>query len=283
VFPEYFTMQLLSYLREPAPARAVRRLAQLAPDYEKLFTRLATESGLYIIGGTHPVIQQGQLFNAAHLFTPNGLVFRQKKVHLTATEKGAYQMSRGHGFYVYHTEYGKIAILVCYDVEFPEAARVLAEAGAEILFVPSCTDERQGFCRVRYCSQARAIENQIYVAMAGTVGNLPEVPYMATHYGQAAILTPSDYFFARDGIAAEGIINQEQMVISDVNLDLLGEQRVSGTVIPLNDLIKDAYDRVIHFSDRRPPVASVAPPAPAPTLVGEGDSGVPVLGSVSSQ
>jgi predicted amidohydrolase/GNAT superfamily N-acetyltransferase len=283
VFPEYFTMQLLSYLREPAPARAVRRLAQLAPDYENLFTRLATESGLYIIGGTHPVIQQGQLFNAAHLFTPNGLVFRQKKVHLTATEKGAYQMSRGHGFYVYHTEYGKIAILVCYDVEFPEAARVLAEAGAEILFVPSCTDERQGFCRVRYCSQARAIENQIYVAMAGTVGNLPEVPYMATHYGQAAILTPSDYFFARDGIAAEGIINQEQMVISDVNLDLLGEQRVSGTVIPLNDLIKDAYDRVIHFSDRRPPVAAVAPPAPAPTRVGEGDSGVPVLGSVSSQ
>ena len=159
-------------------------------------------------------------------------------------------MNRGHGFYVYHTDYAKIAILVCYDVEFPEAARVLAEAGAEILFVPSCTDERQGFCRVRYCAQARAIENQIYVAMAGTVGNLPEVPYMATHYGQAAILTPSDYFFARDGIAAEGIINQEQMVISDINLDLLDEQRVNGTVIPLNDMIKDAYDRVVHFSDQ---------------------------------
>jgi predicted amidohydrolase/GNAT superfamily N-acetyltransferase len=281
VFPEYFTMQLLSYLREPAPARAVRLLAQLAPDYEALFTRLATQSGLYIIGGTHPVIQQGQLFNAAHLFTPSGLVFRQKKVHLTATEKGAYQMSRGHGFYVYHTEYGKIAILVCYDVEFPEAARVLAEAGAEIIFVPSCTDERQGFCRVRYCSQARAIENQIYVAMAGTVGNLPEVPYMATHYGQAAILTPSDYFFARDGIAAEGIINQEQMVISDVNLDLLDEQRISGTVIPLNDLIKDAYDRVIHFSDCRPTRASSVPSAAAAAV--EEGSAVRVLGGVSSR
>ena len=251
VFPEYFTMQLLSYLREPSPARAVRRLAQLAPDYEKLFMRLAVENKFYIIAGTHPVIQAGELFNAAHLFTPNGRVFRQKKVHLTQTEKGPYQMSRGHGFYLYHTEYGKIAILVCYDVEFPEAARVLAEAGAQIIFVPSCTDERQGFCRVRYCAQARAIENQVYVAMAGTVGNLPEVPYMATHYGQAAILTPSDYFFARDGIAAEGNVNQEQMVISDVNLDLLDERRISGTVIPLNDLIKDAYDRVIHYADRR--------------------------------
>jgi predicted amidohydrolase/GNAT superfamily N-acetyltransferase len=268
LFPEYFTMQLLSYLREPAPARAVRRLALLTPEYEGLFLRLAKESGLYIVAGTHPVLQQDQLFNAAHLFTPNGLVFRQKKVHLTPTEKGPYQMSRGHGFYVYHTDYGRIAILVCYDVEFPEAARVLAEGGAQILFVPSCTDERQGFCRVRYCAQARASENQIYVAMASTVGNLPDVPHMATHYGQAAILTPSDYFFARDGIAAEGNVNQEQMVVSDVDLDILEEQRVNGTVIPLNDLIKDAYDRVIHREDRRngdkPVLESVPPNAEAP-------------------
>ncbi len=251
VFPEYFSMQLLSYLREPAPARAVRRLAQLTPEYEMLFKRLAKDSGLYIIAGTHPVVQQGELFNAAHLFTPNGRIFRQKKVHLTHTEKGPYQMSRGHGFYVYHTEYGRVAILVCYDVEFPEAGRVLAEAGAQIIFVPSCTDERQGFCRVRYCAQARASENQIYIALAGTVGNLPEVPCMATHYGQAAILTPADYFFARDGIAAEGTVNQEQMVIADVDLNLLEEQRVNGTVLPLNDLIRDAYDRVIHYADRQ--------------------------------
>lgn len=251
MFPEYFTMQLLSYMSEIAPAKAVRRLAQLTSSYEELFIRLATENGLYIIAGTHPIIQNGELFNAAHLFTPNGRVFRQKKVHLTSTEKGAYQMSRGHGFYVYHTDYGKISILVCYDVEFPEAARLMAEGGAEILFVPSCTDERQGYCRVRYCAQARAIENQIYVAMTGTVGNLPFVPGMSTNYGQAAIMTPSDYSFARDGIASEGSVNQEQIVVADVDLDLLDEQRVNGTVIPLNDLIKDAYDRVIHYADVR--------------------------------
>ena len=251
LFPEFFTMQLLSYINEPAPALAVRRLAQLAPDYEALFMRLAQETGIYIIAGTHPIIQRGKVFNAAHLFTPNGQVFRQKKVHLTPTESGPYQLSRGHGLYLYHTDFGNIAILVCYDVEFPEVARVMAEAGAEILFVPSCTDGREGFCRVRYCAQARAIENQMYVAMTGTVGNLPLVPYMATNYGQAAILTPSDYFFARDGIAAEGNINQEQLVVADVDLDLLDEQRVNGSVIPLQDLIKDAYDNVIHYSDYR--------------------------------
>ncbi len=190
LFPEYFSMQLLSYLREPAPARAVRRLAQMAGEYEDLFKRLAVESRTYIIAGTHPIIQAGELFNAAHLFTPNGRIFRQKKVHLTQTEKGPYQMSRGHGFYLYHTDFGNIGILVCYDVEFPEAARVLAEAGAQIIFVPSCTDERQGFCRVRYCAQARASENQIYVAMAGTVGNLPEVPGMSTHYARPRSLRP---------------------------------------------------------------------------------------------
>ena len=249
LFPEFFTMQLLSYIKEPAPAMAVRRLARMAPEYEALFIRLAKETGIYIIGGTHPVFQRGKVFNAAHLFTPNGQVFRQKKVHLTPTESGPYQLSRGHGLYLYHTDFGNIAILVCYDVEFPEVARVMAEAGAEILFVPACTDGREGFCRVRYCAQARAIENQVYVAMTGTVGNLPLVPYMNTNYGQAAILTPSDYFFARDGIAAEGTINQEQLVVADVDLDLLDEQRVNGSVIPLQDLIKDAYDNVVHFSD----------------------------------
>ncbi len=265
LFPEYFTTQILSYLRERAPGRAVRRLAQMAPEYEELFKRLSKESGMYIIAGTHPIIQQGELFNAAHLFSPDGMIFRQKKVHLTPTEKGPYQMSRGHGFYVYHTDFGKIAVLVCYDVEFPEAARVQAEGGAQIIFVPSCTDERQGYCRVRYCAQARASENQVYVAMASTVGNLPEVPGMATHYGQAAILTPSDYFFARDGIAAEGTINQEQMVISDVDLALLDEQRVNGTVIPLNDMIKDAYDRVIHYAAPRESSNGNAAPSQAST------------------
>ena len=96
---------------------------------------------------------------------------------------------------------------------------------------------------------ARAIENLVFIAMTGTVGNLRFVPYMATDYGQAAILTPSDYFFARDGIAAEGTINQEQIIVADVELDLLDEQRVNGNVIPLQDLIKDACDNVVHFSD----------------------------------
>lgn len=259
LFPEFLTMQLLSYIKEADPALAVRKLAELSPQYEALFRELAIRHNTYIIGGTHPVLEGDQVYNTAHLFTPHGKIFHQRKVHLTRSEKGPYQMSRGNEFCVFETDYGKIAILVCYDVEFPEAARIIAEAGTEILFVPSCTDERQGFNRVRFCSHARAIENQIYVAVTGTVGNLPQVPFMSTNYGQAAIITPNDFYFARDGIAAEGTLNQEQMVVSDVDLALLDERRVNGTVIPLNDKLKEVYEHVAVFKDKQEVTAKALP------------------------
>lgn len=264
LFPEFFTMQLLSFVKEPDPALAVRKLAAMAPQYETLFRRLAIENELYIIGGTHPVEEDGKVYNAAHLFTPHGKIFQQRKVHLTRSEKGPYQMTRGDEFCVFETDYGKISILVCYDVEFPEAARIISEAGTEILFVPSCTDERQGFFRVRYCAHARAIENQIYVAVAGTVGNLPSVPFMSTNYGQAVILTPNDFYFARDGIAAEGTTNQEQMIVSDVDLALLDERRANGTVIPLNDKLTDVYERVAVYVDKEAVTAPALPRLDSP-------------------
>ncbi|HZM00272.1 MAG TPA: hypothetical protein VFD43_08475, partial [Planctomycetota bacterium] len=106
---------------------------------------------------------------------------------------------------------------------------------AEVLLVPSCTDDRQGYLRVRYCAQARAIENQLFVVQASTVGSLPMVPAVSLNWGQAAIMTPSDFSFSRDGILAEGVPNQESMVIGDLNLAQLREGRTSGTVLPLRD------------------------------------------------
>jgi predicted amidohydrolase len=133
------------------------------------------------------------------------------------------------------TDFGRIAVTICYDVEFPELARVAAREGAYILVVPSCTDDRHGFLRVRYCAHARAIENQMYVVHAPTVGSLPMVPAVSLNYGQAAILTPSDFPFARDGILAEGVANQEMMVVGDLNLATIADSRQTGTVLPLRD------------------------------------------------
>ena len=94
---------------------------------------------------------------------------------MTRFETEEWNVSPDSDLHVFDTEFGRMAVAICYDVEFPEIARAAAREGAHILAVPSCTDDRQGFLRVRYCAQARAIENQMYVIHASTVGSLPMV------------------------------------------------------------------------------------------------------------
>ena len=139
------------------------------------------------------------------------------------------------------TDCGPIGVLICYDSEFPELARRLVDEGARIVFVPFCTDSRQGYMRVRYCCAARAIENQCFVVLSGNVGNLPNVANMDIQYAQSCILTPCDFPFARDGIAAEATENVETLTISDVNLADLSWARAEGTVRNLADRRFDLY------------------------------------------
>ncbi len=240
LLPEIFTTQILSFMDNDNVPSAVRELSGYTERYTELLRRHAVRHGYFLIGGSHPNIRDGKLFNTAFLFTPSGEVHTQDKIHRTRWEKEKWATDHGDVLKVFHTPHGKIAILICYDIEFPELARRVAEEGAEIIFVPSCTDDRQGFLRVRYCCHARAIENQVYVAMTSTVGNLP-VAGLRLHYGQASIITPSDFPFARDGIAAEGVINEEQIVVADVDLALLDENRLKGTTIPLLDKRNDFY------------------------------------------
>jgi predicted amidohydrolase len=157
---------------------------------------------------------------------------------MTRFETEEWHVSPRSDVKIFQTDFGPMAIAVCYDVEFPEIARAAARHGAHVLIVPSCTDERQGFLRVRYCAQARAIENQMYVIQASTVGSLPMVPAVSLNYGQASILTPSDFAFSRDGILAEGNPNQESMVIGELNMTTILDTRSTGTVIPLLDSLR---------------------------------------------
>ena len=138
-------------------------------------------------------------------------------------------------------EDGTIGVLICYDAEFPELTRHLVDQGVHIIFVPFCTDERQSYLRVRYCCQARAVENQVYVVMSGNVGNLPNVPNMEIQYGQSCILTPCDFPFARDGIAADTEPNVETVAFADLRPEVLITARNSGTVKNLQDRRHDLY------------------------------------------
>lgn len=238
LFPEYFTTQLLTLgdVRRPI-AEQVRDLADQRELFEELMRREAARSGIHILAGTLPVWDDHyqQVFNQGYLFSPSGGMGVQRKLHMTRFESEEWMIATGHRLRVFDTELGRMAITICYDVEFPELARAAARAGAELLLVPTCTDDRQGYLRVRYCAQARAIENQLYVVQACTVGSIPMVPAISLNYGQAAIMTPSDFAFARDGIRAEGVPNEESMVIADLDMSLLAEGRESGTVLPLRD------------------------------------------------
>jgi len=250
LLPEIFTAQLLSFIGRRDVRDSVRRLDMYTPRYVELMQSVVREHGFHLIAGSHPTLRGDALYNTSYLFTPSGEYYTQDKIHRTRWEKDKWDTTAGDSLSVFDTTVGKIAILVCYDIEFPELARAVCEAGAEILFVPSCTDDRQGFWRVRYCCHARAIENQVYVAMTGTVGHLP-VSGLGLNYGQAAILTPSDFAFSRDGIAAEGVPNTEQIVIADVDLADLAESRISGTTIPLLDKRREVYERSVVDVDAR--------------------------------
>lgn len=238
LFPEYFTVQLLTLgdVRRPIQEQ-IRDLAAHAEAFVEFMAGLARQHRLYLLGGTIPVIEAstGTLHNEAYFFGPDGRVGTQGKLHMTRFESDDWIVHPRNRLKIFSTEFGKVAISICYDVEFPEIARAAAWAGAHILLVPSCTDDRQGFLRVRYCAHARAIENQMYVIVAHTVGSLPMVPAVSLNYGQASILTPSDFPFSRDGILAEGHPNQEMMVIGDLNLETIQQTRTTGTVLPLND------------------------------------------------
>jgi predicted amidohydrolase/ribosomal protein S18 acetylase RimI-like enzyme len=247
VFPELFTTQLLSLVDAGDPASAARALAGYTPKYLELFNELAIRYNVNIVGGSQFAIEGEDLYNISYLFRRDGTIGKQYKIHGTPNEQRWWGVTSGDKVEVFETDRGKVAILLCYDVEFPELARIATAKGARIIFVPYNTDERYAYLRVRHCAQARAIENQIYVAISGCAGVLPFVDNADMHYAQCAVLTPSDFPFARDAVAAESMPNIETMVVQDVDVELLRRNRAVGTVRPWTDRRKDLY--TIRYND----------------------------------
>lgn len=241
LFPEFLTTQLLSIGDDKGKALQIQALPTFTEQYRALFINFAKRYQMHIIAGTHVIEKADKLYNVAHLFYPNGEVAEQAKLHMTPTEKEEWNMNGGDTFNVFQTEFGKIAMLTCYDIEFPEIVRMAKAKGADVIFCPSCTDDRHGFHRVRYTCHARAIENQVYVVHTGTVGSLPTVDFMRANYGQAAVITPNDIPFPPRGILVEGEINQDMIVTADLDLNLLYKVRESGSVTTWRDRRTDLY------------------------------------------
>lgn len=241
LFPELFNAPLMTAYNHMSGAGAMREIAKYTVPLRDKFIEYAMSYNINIITGSMPFLEDGVLQNIGYLCRRDGSFEMYKKIHLTPAEQSAWGMVGGDQITTYDTDCGKIGILICYDVEFPELPRLLADQGMSILFVPFMTDTQNGYTRVRSCAQARAIENECYVAIAGSVGNLPKVHNMDIQYAQSAVFTPSDFSFPSNGIKAEATPNTETTLIADVDVDLLKELHSFGAVRNLKDRRLDIY------------------------------------------
>lgn len=241
MLPEFFNAPLISPYNQDDPPMAMRRLSGYTEQLRTQILQLAINYNINIVAGSLPECIDNKLYNVSFLCRRDGTWDAQYKLHITPDESDSWGLQGGNELKIFDTDIGKIGILICYDVEFPELSRLLAERGMKILLVPFWTDTKNGYLRIRRCAQARAIENECYVAISGSVGNLPKVVNMDIQYSQSAIFTPSDFAFPHDAIAAEATPNTEMTLIADVDLDLLKELRKHGTVRNLESRRRDLY------------------------------------------
>ncbi|MFS4437063.1 GNAT family N-acetyltransferase [Paracoccaceae bacterium GXU_MW_L88] len=242
VFPEFFTLSLLTLDEPLGPVEAIRRLTEHTPTFTDRLRGIAVSRNINIIGGSHPTeTDDGDIQNVSFVFLRDGTVHAQEKLHPTPDERSVWNIKGGDEINVIDTDCGPIGVAICYDSEFPEIHRRLVDQGARIVFTPFCTDTRHGYLRVKYCCQARAVENQCYIVTSGGIGLLDDVENLDMQYSQCGIYTPCDFPFAWNGIAAEASENVEMAVIADLDLGKLDWARREGSVRNLRDRRFDLY------------------------------------------
>ena len=242
VFPEFFNAPLMAENNHLPESEAIRELATHTSVIVQKFSELAISYNINIITGSMPELVGDLLYNVGYLCKRDGTTERYEKLHVTPDEAKVWGMQGGNDLRTFDTDCGKIGILICYDSEFPELSRILANEGMDILFIPFLTDTQNGYSRVRHCAQARAIENECYVAITGSVGNLPKVHNMDIQFAQSMVFTPCDFAFPANGIKAEATTNTEMILIADVDIDLLRELNQFGSVRNLKDRRTDIYE-----------------------------------------
>ncbi|MFW9950784.1 MAG: nitrilase-related carbon-nitrogen hydrolase [Candidatus Thorarchaeota archaeon] len=235
IFPETFTFELQYII----PNHDLNQIPKFTDNYIKLFINLSRKTNQYIIAGSHLTKEDNKIFNVSHLFCPDGQIFKHRKTHLFPLEK---QMGviPGNTLEVYKTDFGKIGISICYEMEFPEVARTLALKGAEILFCPSYTVGEHGFWRVRHCCQARAIENQIYVIHSCMVGAAPLGGLEG--FGKSSIISPCEPPWPENGVLVEAKKNEEVIISYELDIKLLHKKRKRSAAPTLKDRRPNIYD-----------------------------------------
>lgn len=231
VLPELHVLELISLERELHERNVPKYLIQYADAIEEWIKRISDLSEMIIVGGSHFKETPEGIKNVCAIGVPGGDVILAEKNNLTRYEREMWGLTNGMG--LVRAPRG-IGVTVCYDSEFPEAGRALAEAGTLVHCVPAWTETRRGFQRVRWSCLARAIENQTFVVHASLVGQFGYEP-VPTSYGSTAIIAPSVEPFAEDAVLRETPINEEGVVVADLDFDALLEARATSEVTNWDD------------------------------------------------
>ncbi|MCB0763349.1 MAG: bifunctional GNAT family N-acetyltransferase/carbon-nitrogen hydrolase family protein [Flavobacteriales bacterium] len=241
VLPELFNAPLMAEWNDRGEAEAIRLLAEYTLPIRDFLVNAAVKYNVNVVTGSMPLLENGMLYNMGYLCRRDGTWERYEKIHITPNERRAWGIHGGSEVRVFETDCGEVGVLICYDCEFPELVRLLALQGMQILFIPFLTDTQNAFSRVRHCAQARAIENECFVAIAGSVGNLPRVRNMDIQYAQSAVFTPCDFAFPSSAVKGEATANTEMVLVVDVDLSLLKDLHHHGSVQNLKDRRSDLY------------------------------------------
>jgi predicted amidohydrolase len=238
VFPEYGAMELTALLPPaldadlPGQARALERFHA---DFVALFIELAKKYRRFILAPTFPVSRDGKVFNRAYLFSPSGGHGFQEKRQMTRFEREEWNIAGGAPLTLFDIGETKIGISICYDIEFPLIAHAMAKAGAALILAPSCTDTLAGANRVHVGARARALENQVYVAVAPLVGTAPWSAAVDVNIGWAAAYAPPDRGFPDDGVLAAGERDRPGWVETELDFDRLKTARGEAQVFTARD------------------------------------------------
>lgn len=241
LFPELFTTPLIHLIPHTTGPEAIMKLSEYTDQFVKHFNGQAVKNKINIITGSMPIYEEGIVKNVGYVCHRDGRVEKYEKLHITPAEESLWGVRGGNSLKTFDTDMGRIGVLICYDVEFPELGRLLAEEGMQILFVPFNTYNVHAYMRVRLCAQARAVEDECYVVIFGSTGDMPEVANMETNYSQVAIFTPSDNNFPTNAISAESGLNTEELLMGEVDLEKLAHLHNSGSVKNLKERRTDFY------------------------------------------
>lgn len=240
VFPEYGAMELASLGGAAVAADqegCLHEVSRHKPAVDALHARLAARHGVHILGASGPVfdpsVHPARPVNRSTFYGPQGVLGQQDKAMMTRWEREDWDICPGRAQTLFNTDIGPIGVSICYDSEFPLLARGLAEAGAEILLVPSATETLAGFTRVRVGAMARALENQMIAVHAPVVGEAPWCAGMEANTGRASVYGPPDRGFPPEGIIAQGELGQPGWIYADTSLEAVREVRADGGVLNL--------------------------------------------------